>query len=255
MHPADQTLDTDTAATRPAEPRRPAYQRIVDVVSGRIARGEYRPGDQLPAESQFCTEFGVSPMTLRRALAILIDRGLLSAEQGRGTFVRGLDLGEARFQLQQFTEQWFDASVEVRLLAASTAPASNRVAEVLRVSPGERTVYLRRLVLKDATPMMYHVEHVIFDPRRPLVESQLQITSLEGLLQSAGGESFPHGELTVRAVNLESDAAQLLDQPTGAAAFCLEHIFQDFGGRPVSWGWFLCRADQYFLRTRLGATR
>jgi GntR family transcriptional regulator len=248
-------IQTEIAPVRPVKPNLPVYKRIVEVVGGRIARGEYRPGDQLPSESQFCAEFAVSPMTLRRALAILVDRGLLSAEQGRGTFVRSLDLGEAKFQLQQLTDQWLDASVEVRLLAASTAPASDRVAEVLQVVPGERTVYLRRLVLKDGTPMMYHVEHVVFDPRRPLVESQLQITSLQGLLHSAGGESFPQGELTVRAVNLEPDAARLLDQPEGAAAFCLEHIFQDFTGHPVSWGWFLCRADQYFLRTQLGAAR
>jgi DNA-binding GntR family transcriptional regulator len=250
-----QIAKTAEASAAPPKTGLPVYQRIVDVVSGRIARGEYRPGDQLPSESQFCAEFAVSPMTLRRALTILVDRGLLSAEQGRGTFVRGLDLGEAKFQLQQLTDQLLGATVEVRLLAASTAPASERVAEVLQVTPGERTVYLRRLVLEDGTPTMYHVEHVVFDPRRPLVESQLQITSLEGLLHSAGGESFPHGELTVRAVNLEPGAAESLDQPTGAAAFCLEHVFQDFSGRPVSWGWFLCRADRYFLRTRLGATR
>ena len=250
-----QTLENDADAAPPAKAKRPAYQRIVDVLSGRIARGDYRPGDQLPSESQFCAEFDVSPMTLRRALAILVDQGLLSAEQGRGTFVRALDLGGARFQLQQLTEQWLDASVEVRLLAASTAPASDKVASVLQVAPRERTVYLRRLVLKDGTPMMYHVEHVVFDPRRPLVESQLQITSLEGLLHSTGGESFPRGELTVRAVNLEPDAAAALDQPEGAAAICLEHVFTDFAGRPVSWGWFLCRADRYSLRTSLGAAR
>lgn len=242
-------------AKRPAKPNLPAYRRIVDVVSGRIARGEYRPGDQLPSESQFCAEFEVSPMTLRRALTILVDRGLLSAEQGRGTFVRALDLGEAKFQLQQLTDQWLDASVEVRLLAASTAPASDTVAKILHVTPGERTVYLRRLVLEDGLPTMYHVEYVVFDPRRPLVESQLQITSLQGLLHSTGGESFPRGELTVRAVNLEPDAAAALDQPAGAAAICLEHVFQDFTGQPVSWGWFLCRADRYFLRTSLGAAR
>ncbi len=191
-------------------------------------------------------------MTLRRALARLSDRGLLSAEQGRGTFVRALELGEASFKLRQFTDRWQDDSVDVRLLAASTVRASARVAETLEISPGARAVFLRRLLLKDEKPMMYHTEYVVFDARLPLVESQLQITSLEGLLQAAGGEGFPEGELTVRAVNLDSEEAALLAQPEGAAAFCLEHVFHDFTGRPVSWGWFLCRADLFFLRTHLG---
>ena len=45
------------------------YMQVADAIRQRIGRGDYRPGDQLPSESQFCAEFGVSPMTLRRALA------------------------------------------------------------------------------------------------------------------------------------------------------------------------------------------
>ncbi|GAB4245650.1 MAG: GntR family transcriptional regulator [Thermoleophilia bacterium] len=230
----------------------PAYLRIVQEIGDRIARGEYRPGDRLPSESEFCREFGVSPMTLRRALSILMERGLVFAEQGKGTFVRTLRLGEGTFTLQQLADQWQNESADVRLLQASTIKATGRVAEVLELAPGERAVYLRRLILKEETPIIYHIDYVRFDARRPLVETQVQITSLEGLLQAAGGESFPRGKLSVRAVNLSAEAARLLDQPEGAAAFCLEHLFEDYGGRPVSWGWFLCRADHFYLETRLG---
>lgn len=241
------------SATPASDPGKiPAYLRIEAALGDRIAAGVYRPGEQLPPESRLCREFGVSPMTLRRALARLADRGLVSAEQGRGTFVRALELGEASFKLRQFTDRWRDDSVDVRLLAASTVRASARVADVLGIAPGDRTVFLRRLLLKDGEPMMYHSEYVVFDAGRPLVESQLQITSLEGLLQAAGGEGFSEGELTVRAVNLDGSEAALLDQADGTAALCLEHVFHDFSGHPVSWGWFLCRADHFFLKTHLG---
>ncbi|MHB8867337.1 MAG: GntR family transcriptional regulator [Thermoleophilia bacterium] len=251
--PAGVPVDDGPAPRETAGPKIPAYLRIEATLSDRIARGDYRSGEQLPSESQLCREFGVSPMTLRRALAMLADRGLVAAEQGRGTFVRALELGEASFKLRQLTDQWQEDAVNVRLLAASTVGASVRVAETLGIPPGSRTVFLRRLLLKDGVPMMYHTEHVVFDARRPLVESQLQITSLEGLLQAAGSEGFSEGELTVRAVNLDATEATLLQQPEGAAAFCLEHVFHDFSGRPMSWGWFLCRADVFFLRTHLGS--
>ncbi len=251
--PAGASADDGSATREAAGPKIPAYLRIEGTLSDRIARGAYRPGEQLPSESQLCREFGVSPMTLRRALAMLADRGLVAAEQGRGTFVRALELGEASFKLRQLTDQWQADAVDVRLLSASTVRAGVRVAETLGIPPGSRTVFLRRLLLKDDVPMMYHTEHVVFDARRPLVESQLQITSLEGLLQAAGSEGFSEGELTVRAVNLDATEATLLEQPEGAAAFCLEHVFHDFSGRPMSWGWFLCRADVFFLRTHLGS--
>jgi GntR family transcriptional regulator len=234
-------------------PYEPAYVHIVNTVSDRIARGEYRPGDQLPSESQFCAEFSVSPMTLRRAVNMLVDRGLVTTAQGRGTFVRRMDLGEASFKLQQLTSRWREASTEVRLIEASIVTAGEAVAEILDLAPGEKTVYLRRLFSEDGHPFMYHAEHVVYDARRPLVESQLQITSLEGVLKSVGGEGFARAKLSIQAVNLDEAIAGHLDRPTGTAAFCLQHVFEDFEGTAVSWGSFFFLSDEFQLVTYMGA--
>ncbi|MBN1632334.1 MAG: UTRA domain-containing protein, partial [Thermoleophilia bacterium] len=88
---------------------------------------------------------------------------------------------------------------------------------------------------------------------RPLVEAELQVTSLEGLLHSPQGEGLPGGRLTIRAVSLETDQARVLKVPEGSPAFCLESLFQDFDGQPLSWGQFLCRADQFQLTTHFGS--
>lgn len=238
--------------SRPEKVSRPAYLRIADTISERIASGVYGPGCQLPSESQFCSEFGVSPMTLRRALAILVDQGFLWTEQGKGTFVRSLDLSDSVFRLEDLDGGWLDEATEVRLLAASTTKADERVAAKLSVTVGERVVYLRRLVLKNERPAMYHVEYVIFDARQPLIESQLQLTSPHGVLEAARGQGFPRGIVTMRALNLSAEAARVLEEPVGAPALCLEHVFQDIARRPVSWGWFLLRASMFQLRARLG---
>jgi GntR family transcriptional regulator len=232
--------------------RIPAYARIVDTVSERIASGYYEPGSRLPSESQFCTEFGVSPMTLRRALNILISRGLVITEKGKGTYARPIVLSDTVFRLRDLATEFFDGSVEMRLLAAATVKASKRVSAMLRIQPGERVVHLRRLAVKHAKPAMYHVEYVRYDPRRPLVESQLQLTSLDGFLETARGRSFPRGSITLRAVALSARDAQVLGEPAGAPAICLEHLFEDAERTPVSWGWFLMRADVFELRTRVG---
>jgi len=251
------TVSKEKPAARSAKRGRrigePAYQRIVNALTSRIAHGIYRPGGQLPTEAQLRLEFGVSPMTIRRAISILLDRGLVSTTQGKGTFVRSLDLGEAVFRLQEVTDQWAAGdSVHVQLLEASIAPATERVAHVLRLAPGTRTIYLQRLLLREGTPIVYHREHVVYDETRPLIEAQLQITSLEGLLRGTVGAALPSGELSIQAMSLGARAAELLRMPQGAPAFCLEHVFSDFDGLPVSWGWFLCRADQFRLSTHLG---
>jgi GntR family transcriptional regulator len=234
--------------------REPAYLNIANTVADRIAGGVYRPGDQLPTETQLREEFGVSPMTVRRAVNILLDRGLVTTTQGKGTFVRALDLGGAVFRLQELTDRWASGgSVEVRLLQASIRPVDERVARVLGGGEDDVVVFLRRLLLRDGEPLAYQTEYVVYDPTRPLIEAQLQITSLDGLLQSRGDEGLLSGELSIEAVSLDEEAAALLEVPVGAPAFRLEHVFEETVGRPVSWGWFLCRADQFRLSTRIGA--
>ncbi len=99
---------------------------------------------------------------------------------------------------------------------------------------------------------MYHTEYITYDPRRPLVESQLQFTSLHAFLDSGTAQRFPRGELTLTAVKLDSESAQVLGQPEGALALRLEHVFQENDRKPVSWGWFLMRAELFRLRALLG---
>lgn len=231
----------------------PAYVRIANALSEQIAAGVFRPGDQLPTEPQLRAQYRVSPMTVRRAIGLLLDRGLVTTVQGKGTFVRALDMGEAIFRLQEITESWTeDDSAEVLLLEARIKPADEEVAAVLEVEAGTPTVYLRRLVKREQTPLIYQLAYILYDEHRPLVEVELQITSLAGLLRSARAEGLPGGWLTIRAVSLDSEAAANLELPVGSPALCLESLFHDFDGRPLSWGRFLCRPDQFQLTSHLG---
>ncbi|NLO27620.1 MAG: GntR family transcriptional regulator [Actinobacteria bacterium] len=230
----------------------PAYARVAALIRQRIVDGIYEPGSKLPPERQFCVEFGVSAMTLRKALATLTHQGLVHAEKGRGTYIRSIALVDTVFRLGQLGTDWLNDSVEIRLLAASTAKAGPDVAQTLAVSPGDRVVYLKRLILKDEVPGMYHVEYLVSDVRQPIVESQLQLTSLQGVLDPARGRGFPYGRVKLRAACLDDEAARVLQAAPGSPALCLEHVFENNDRRPMSWGWFLMRGDLFQLTGRLG---
>ncbi len=245
-----------TRTSSPGENRgakQPAYQTIVETLSRRISEGIYAPGSRLPNSPQLCSEFGVSPMTVRRALTTLKTRGLISCVQGRGSFVRAPDLGKSTFRLASQSGEWLDGSAEIRLLSVTMPRADEKTAAMLGISEGRRIVCLRRLVFAGTGPTMYHTEFVVYDPRRPLLESQLQLTALHAFLESDRGERFPRGDLVVRATNLDRESAEALGEPEGNAALCLEHLFRDVAGHVVSWGYFLLRAELYELRAQLGS--
>jgi GntR family transcriptional regulator len=233
----------------------PRYEHIVRTISHRIASGVYSPGEQIPSGSQLCAEFGVSQMTVRRALSTLEDRGLVYGVAGRGTFVKPAGLSDPDFRLDAVEGKRPNEPMEARLLSATMSRADARIAKMLQVEPGARVVHLRRLVSMAGTPALYHHEYILYDPRRTLVESQLQLTALEAVLDSDRGQQFFGGELTISAVLLDASAAEALGQKEGDLALSLEHVFRDGESRPVSYGEFLLRADQFRLRSRQGSTR
>ena len=63
------------------------YVQVADHIAARIASGDLAPGARLPAERDLAAEYGVAYDTIRRATALLRDRGLILTIVGRGTFV------------------------------------------------------------------------------------------------------------------------------------------------------------------------
>lgn len=63
------------------------YQQIKDFVAGKIQDGSWRPGDRLPSENDLVHQFGVSRMTVNRALRELLEQGRIRRVAGVGSFV------------------------------------------------------------------------------------------------------------------------------------------------------------------------
>ncbi len=231
----------------------PSYSQLVRILQGQIASGELRPGDRLPSESQLCKYHGVSPMTVRRAINILSEQDMVTTEQGRGTFVKSLQFWAATFHLDALQQLFMDEQgAKVRILEARTRPADERIARTMAIEAGQRTLFIRRLISLHDKPVLYHREYLLYDPTLPLVESELEVTSLRGLFEGKGNSSLKHGTLSIEATVLDPEEANLLQGNAETAAFRLEHLFYDFEDRPVSWGWFICPGDRLKFTTIVG---
>lgn len=228
----------------------PAYAQLANILRRQIAEGAYRPGDQLPSEAQLCQKFEVSPMTVRRSINLLADQDVVSTAQGRGTFVKPLELSTATFHLQMLHDLFNHA--EVKLLDARIVSADKRTARKLQVDVGQSVIYIRRLLTRDNKPIFYHRAYLLYDPTRPIVEAEMDVTSLQGLLANANNEVLKNGTLTIEATMMNEQEAQILEADLPAAAFYLEHLFCDFTDQPISWGWFICRSDKLSFTTHIG---
>jgi len=234
----------------------PAYIQLVNILRDQIASGEIRPGHKLPSESQLCQIYQVSPMTVRRAINILIDQGLVSTAQGRGTFVRPIELSTVVFGLDEFKSIFRkNARTKVRLLDVRIVRADRDIATKLDIDVSDRTILIKRLILKDNEPTIYHKEYLVYDPTRPIVEAEMEVIALYGLFTGTGETALKRGELAIEVTVLNDNEAHLLNAPAMLPAFRLEHIFYDFDDRPASWGTFLCRGDRLRFTTTVGVSK
>lgn len=135
-------------------PGQSRYGALAAALRQRIIAGEWQPGGALPAEQALAGQHGVALGTMRQALALLVEQGLIERIHGRGTFVRaGLD-GAPMLRFFRFGD---GSSAEIprsRVSSRQTLPASAAVAQMLGLRAGDPVLRLKRLRLLDGVPRL-----------------------------------------------------------------------------------------------------
>ena len=143
----------------------PLYRRIAAELRHAISRGELPPGSQLPTEQELGDRYKVSRNTVRLALGLLTNEGIITSTPGRGTFVRDrimLTYHAARAEAADRPDDWHTDAyfTEVRQQGRQPSqtfdmridPASLGVAQRLRVEEGEAVVVRRMIRYVDGEP-------------------------------------------------------------------------------------------------------
>lgn len=134
--PASPTLHTEPGQSR--------YAALAAALRARITAGEWPPGTAMPAEQALAAEHGVALGTLRRALDLLVEQGLVERLHGRGTFVRQGLAGAPMLRFFRFGGHEGEAP-RSQILSRRTAVAPAAVAQALGLAPGAAALHLKRL--------------------------------------------------------------------------------------------------------------
>lgn len=198
-------------------------------------------------------QFNLSPMTVRRAIRILTDEGLLKPLQGKGTFVQAIDWQSSGFSLKPLADLVSQANnTKVKVLKIQTIKADERLAIKLSVPLNTRLIHVLRLLIRDGSPMLLQSGYLLYNPRLPLVEAELDVISLAGLLSGSSNTLIKKGELESFPKNLNREEAHLFKQPEGSAAFAMEYLFWNFRDECIGCGFFLIPFPYLSFKTRIG---
>lgn len=122
----------------------PLYYQLEQHLRERIASREFEPGASLPTEDMICGQYGVSRITVRRALAALQEDRLIERRRGVGSFVAERPGGinnHLTGSLREFLAA--AAALDTRTLSITTEPAPLDVGKSLRLAPGQDVLRLK----------------------------------------------------------------------------------------------------------------
>ncbi len=221
---------------------------ILDQASG----GELRSGARLPSERALCVQLGVSRVTLRKALATLVDEGVLESSRGRGWFLTTGVLAEPPNALRSFTETARIRGLQpsARVLSTGTRPASISEAESFSVAPGSELFELRRIRCLDGIPVAYDESRVPLGLAPGLSSLDYTVSSLYGELERAGVAPV-RADYAVEAAEADPETARHLELSEGAAVLRTVQTTYSASDRVVEVGSTTYRGDRYRFRASL----
>jgi GntR family transcriptional regulator len=200
----------------------PRYQEIADYLRRLIAAS--RPGDRLPSESELCERFGVSRMTVRQAVALLANEGLLVRRRGEGTFTAPRTVARLLGSPLSFTESMRRRGLRAssRMLHSGWIEPSAEDRAALHLPAGSRAIVVERLRLADDRPMA--IERVVAAPTcAGILDDDLEGGSLHDAFERLGRiptraqarvSARPATDIERRLLGLDPDGVVLSERRT-----------------------------------------
>lgn len=125
------------------------YEEIAEDIRNGILNGKYGPKEQLPLEKEMCEHYGVSRITIKKAVDELVIQGLVIKRRGSGTFVKALDdddvqeLSMAK-QFEGFSEAHKDKKVRSEIVNFEVIHPTEEIATKLKITCDDFVYYIVR---------------------------------------------------------------------------------------------------------------
>lgn len=227
----------------------PLYEQLKRVLSGMIDTGVLKVGDQLPTTAELCSRFGVSRITVTKALDDLARQGAVTRIQGKGTFVTGQRIERRLTNLISFTREMERQGLRVgsRILGLEelSGDAQQNLAFHRSADASARYIRIHRLRFVGDTPVCLATSVFPEAIGHRLLQLPLDNASFHALLEGHLGLRLLREERWITPVVADNRVARLLGIRRGEPLFRLEGITYLEGDVPIEATDSLFRGDKF----------
>ena len=231
------------------------YFQLYDILYREIRDGVYKPGQLLPTESTLMEQYHISRITVRKALDLLMNDGLIARRRGLGTFVQNKKVEQTLTRVEHFANEMEKRGVasSVTMLANEPLYASRAIAGWLDIEEGDELIRVERLRYADGVPMCIENSHLIRS-RCPGVQGQdFSRRSLRRFLEEEYGIVWKRASQRIYAVSAGARAAGYLGIKEGDPLLYIERVSYDTDDRPGEYLQAWDRGDSYYFTAALKA--
>lgn len=203
-----------------------SYGQIRDDILLKIKNNIYKVGEQLPTNLELCDIYGVSRITVSRALNELENDGYIEKKQGKGCYVKFREINQSISTFYSFTEEVTKMGYVPSAIFISLKKElpTNEVAAALNLNKSDKVFVIKRLRLAD--DIIVAKDHSIIPEKFiPNFEKKMLAGgSLYEALENNYGFRPNHSEETIEAINISKDDAQKMQIEEGSPVLLIKRI-------------------------------
>ncbi|WP_373760532.1 GntR family transcriptional regulator [Streptococcus ferus] len=213
----------------------PAYIRIHDQIKKEIDDGLWKIGDRLPSERDLSDHFAVSRMTLRQAMTLLVEEGILERRVGSGTYIASSRVQEKMRGTTSFTEivKSQGKKPSSKLISYHRVHPNDREVKHLDIQPNSYVIRMERVRFADDIPVVFEVAAVPERIIKPFAKKDITEHFFQTLMDN--GFTIGKNQQTISAKVADQATADYLDISKGQAILALTQVSYLDDGTPFEY--------------------
>ena len=215
-----------------------AWKQISDDIETSIKSNTWKPGDKLPTEMELAKAYRVNRHTIRRSVHELVEKGLVSVEQGRGMFIPDYVLNYKLAKRTRFSEvvSSHNKFPGGRALSGEVIKANKKVSEALTMPFEAKVCLLRTIRELDGVPIVLAAHYFSASRFPDFLERFEKFKSVSKTLDSYGLGNYERQSTNISARMPNSEEIASLKQPANRPVLITESVNVDSFGEPIEFG-------------------
>lgn len=236
------------------EVSKPIYLQVADYLRNGIYAEEWGKGEKIPSENQIMADLEVSRGTVKKAVNMLVEEGLLQQIQGKGTYVTegniSYPLGSGLLSFAESLENQ-KLSYETKVITSEFRKATKEIASKLGISIGDDYLYMKRIRYVEGEKVMLIENRLNSTLCKGIEQHDFNRESLFKVIEQITKTKIAFSESRYAARVVGEKRAKELEVAPDSPVLHLEQLVYLEGGTPVEFGNVWLKANKYYLGTIL----